>query len=210
MYACFLSSRPRLQATSRVGSLISLTLTWAKMADMESSLPKTVKESTQFLDCASQFAKGGDRLSAVEGAKLVPITEIFGYKVKLNLADPDLCNNRPTNSKVCSAYCRICSEHAQSIRLELKGSTLIQFDNVVSGTDFITKHSITRHLVSRAHSCAVVLSQSQTERQTAAGLGPSDGSRQQTRSQSQIFRLFDKETKGGFRYTKNVSKYLSF
>ena len=47
-------------------------------SDSSISLPKTAKETTfTSWTVQTRFAKGGGRLSAVEGAKLVPITGIF-------------------------------------------------------------------------------------------------------------------------------------
>jgi hypothetical protein len=57
---------------------------------------------------------------------------------------------------VTRVWCKLCAKHSEKIRKDVNGRTQQEVDKYITGSEFITKYTITRHLEkSKAHHAAV-------------------------------------------------------
>lgn len=58
---------------------------------------------------------------------------------------------------VTNVWCKLCARHADNIKKDprIRGQALTDIDKYIIGTNFITKHSVTRHLGSKSHAVGI-------------------------------------------------------
>lgn len=64
-------------------------------------------------------------------------------------------NDSLGRATVTKIWCKLCARHSDKIHSEVKGRSREEIDSYIVGTQFITKHTVLRHLGSRTHSSAV-------------------------------------------------------
>ena len=76
-----------------------------------------------------------------------PVGTVIGYKT----------NNINSREMVTEVWCKLCARHAEKIKLDsrIKGKILSEVDRYVTGSKFVTKWTVLRHLESVQHKVAM-------------------------------------------------------
>ena len=62
--------------------------------------------------------------------------------------------NTVNDGLVTKVWCKLCAKHSLKIRSEVRGQAACDIDQYITGTNYVSKHTIQRHLHSKVHATA--------------------------------------------------------
>lgn len=116
------------------------------------------------------------------------------------------------SEKVVKIWCKVCAKHAHKVRCSLRGKALHDFERYVQGTEFITKHTVMRHISdSSAHKTAAELEKLSLDTSTSrpaseSGAVPATSTRVASK-QPNIFTSMQGQAREGYRLV-NIDNHI--
>jgi hypothetical protein len=104
------------------------------------------------------------------------------------------------NNQVTLVWCKWCAKHADKLRGGMQGQALNDFEKYVQGSEFVTKHTVVRHITqSNVHKKAVELEQLESGTVPAKATGSGHASTASNRSQPKINMVIQMAAREGYR-----------